>query len=228
MTNTISKELLTDIFEKLGRHRFFIVGSFTLAVLEYELLKTKTTTFNDIDILCLPSLRRHCMPLYEYFKNKYGVQLSFNFYSPQYLKVEEVIQESALFNIHRVLINVQEGKLIYDSSTFEDPLSLLTTYFTKDIQLNPDCCIYYYRKLEQNLKQFEKYNIPVTPEILKQLQKKILYTTDSEYIEYFYDSHTRYHKKPETIHVEKPSDYFLVYYPVQNKFTRSTFYLSLR
>ena len=174
MTNLISEELLKDIFEKLGKHRFFIVGSFIFAVLEYELLKTKTIPFHDIDILCLPSLKRHCRPLYDYFKDKYGIQLSFNFYSPQYYKVEEVIQESSLFNIHRALINVQEGKLIYDSSTFESSLDLLTTYSTRDIKFNPDCCIYYYRKLEQNLKQFEKYNITVTPEILKQLYTILL------------------------------------------------------
>lgn len=219
-SNRFSRELVIDLFNKLSEKRFFIVGSFALAVLEYELLNLSSIEFHDIDILCLPSLQRYCRPIYDYFKDKYEVSLSFNFYNPQYAYAEEVIQESSLFNINRLLIDVREKQIIYDGSLFEEPMQLLGAYYSSDIKVNPDCCIYYYRKLDENYKQLKKYGIPITEEINKLLQKDIMYTTDEKYIESFYSSNDRYSVVPQSIKSHKPEEYFLLYYLVQNKFER--------
>ena len=215
----ISTKLINDVREKLP---YFIVGSFSTALVEFTLFNQTTIEFNDIDILCLQQTHKNCMDLYNYFKETHNVFLSFNWYSPQLIGCEEVIQEASLFNINRFMIDVKNWQIIYDKDTFKTPEEIVTKYKSRELRINSDCCTWYYRNFKENIHQLEKWDM-ITEDNLELLDKDLQFCSDEEWIENFQNSEKRYSTKPKegTIHKEKPEGvYFMKYFDIKEKFNK--------
>jgi len=228
----LSSQLKQQVFDRLKGNHLFIVGSFSLAILEDKYFNKNTISFGDIDLLTteLPIKQQKednkFMQLYNYFKDNYSVSLSFNYYSPQLKRCEELVQEASLFNINRFLIDIDREEIIYDKSLFSHPKEIVQAYYDNNITINPDCCTYYYKNFEENCKQLEKRGFFEKEGFCIDdigLEKELQFVTDEQYIEDFYNSNKRYTHKPKegTVFKEKPEDkYFIKYYDIRQKFEK--------